>query len=238
MQGLALRFYSRSMFLSFSRKIFPLSPQAAAICDPLKVGRKGIAFRCPLGWPGATLAADGAKCRRYRAPVFELARFGERKRWPVARSCSRQVPGLARISNASKAHRQGGAIPAPPFPAPPFWGAASTCAASPEQTLHVSRLKPQPQPRARRQLLGQNLRRVGFTLAPSCWPANTGDVPVLLPSMRCSARPCPRFKREQAPVICKGLKVPRKFATHLKWVANPKGVTNRYALAAAAPGHQ
>ena len=100
----------------------------------------------------------------------------------------------------------------------------------------MSRLKPQP--RARRQLLGQNLRRVGFTLAPSCWPANTGDVPVLLPSMRCSARPCPRFKREQAPVVCKGLKVPRKFATLLKKVANPKGVTNRYALAAAAPGHQ
>ena len=59
-----------------SRKFFPLSPQAAAIFDPLKVTRKGITFRCLLGFPGATLAADGAKCRRYRAPVFELARFG------------------------------------------------------------------------------------------------------------------------------------------------------------------
>ena len=125
--------YQSDGALASSRKIFPLPVQAAAICDPLKVGRKGIAFRCPLGWPGATLAADGAKCRRYRAPVLELARFGERKRWPVARSCSRQVPGLARISNASKAHRQGGAISAPPFPAPPFWGAASTSAASPEK---------------------------------------------------------------------------------------------------------
>ena len=95
-----------------------------------------------------------------------------------------------------------GAIPAPPFPAPPFWGAASTRTASPEQTLHVSRLKPQP--RARRQLLGQNLRRVGFTLASSCWPANTGDVPVLLPSMRCSARPCRDFKSEQAPAGLQG----------------------------------
>ena len=36
-----------------SRKIFPLPVQAAAICDPLKVGRKGIAFRYPLGWHGA-----------------------------------------------------------------------------------------------------------------------------------------------------------------------------------------
>lgn len=113
-----------------SRKIFPLPVQAATICAPLKVGRKGIAFRRPLDWPGATLAADGAKCQRYRAPVFELARFGERKRWPVARSCSRLVPGLARISNASKVQPQGGAIPAPPFSAPPFGGPASTCAAS------------------------------------------------------------------------------------------------------------
>ena len=39
------------------------------------------------------------------------------------------------------------------------------------------------------------------------------------------------------PLVCKGLKVPRKFATLLKKVANPKGVTNRYALA-AAPGRR
>lgn len=89
---------------------------APLICNPLKEGRKGIAFRYPP-WPG-TASAE-----------------------------------LARVSNATKVQRQGGAIPAPPFPAPPFWGPVSTCAASPEQTLHVSRLKPQP--RARRQLLGQ-----------------------------------------------------------------------------------
>lgn len=122
--------YQSDGALASSRKIFPLPVQAATLCDPLKVGRKGIAFRCPLGWPGATLVADGAKWQRYRAPVFELARFGERKRWPVARSCSHQVPGLGRISNASKVQPQGGAIPAPPFPAPPFWGPALTCAAS------------------------------------------------------------------------------------------------------------
>lgn len=100
----------------------------------------------------------------------------------------------------------------------------------------MRRLKPQP--RAGCQLLGQNLRRVGFTLAPSCWPANTGNVPVLLPSTGCSARLWSDFKSEQAPPVCKGLKVSGKFATLLKKVANPKGVTNRYALAAAVPGHQ
>lgn len=51
---------------------------------------------------------------------------------------------------------------------------------------------------------GQNLRRVGFALAPSCWPANTGDMPVLLPSMRCSARPCRDFKSDQAPARLQG----------------------------------
>lgn len=32
------------MFLSFSPKIFPLSPEAAVICESLKVTRKGITF--------------------------------------------------------------------------------------------------------------------------------------------------------------------------------------------------
>lgn len=50
--------------LSFSRKIFPLPVQAAAICDPLKVGRKGITFRCPLGWPGAGQACPHFKCEQ------------------------------------------------------------------------------------------------------------------------------------------------------------------------------
>jgi hypothetical protein len=43
-----------------------------------------------------------------------------------------------------------------------------------------------------------------------------------------------RTKRQ---LVCKGLQVPRRFATLLKKVANPKGVTNRYVLA-AAPGRR
>lgn len=55
--------YQSDGALASSRKIFPLPVQAAAICAPLKVGRKGIEFRYSLDWHGAALAAGGAKSR-------------------------------------------------------------------------------------------------------------------------------------------------------------------------------
>jgi hypothetical protein len=63
-----------------SRKIFPLPVQAAAICDPLKVGRKGIEFRYPLDWHGV-----GRTCPRFNREQGAAAR-GRYSCTPFSRS--------------------------------------------------------------------------------------------------------------------------------------------------------
>lgn len=63
-----------------SRKIFPLPVQAAAICDPLKVGRKGIEFRYPLDWHGV-----GRTCPRFNREQGVAAR-GRYSCTPFSRS--------------------------------------------------------------------------------------------------------------------------------------------------------
>lgn len=63
-----------------SRKIFPLPVQAAAICAPLKVGRKGIEFRYPLDWHGV-----GRTCPRFNREQGAAAR-GRYSCTPFSRS--------------------------------------------------------------------------------------------------------------------------------------------------------